>query len=287
MNLMEVWRTFQGNLGYSLEVWNPSSYSTLIPNSGRIKKKKNHGILLLFQNLGLLWAGLWLPSDSPVPGTWESCGKGLWSWNALRSQACTGAPTQGFLWLEGDVIWDIWFVIPLFCLSRSFLVLWLLWIASQTPLPSGFWLGLANGRVRRQKLGSLFSHPLPDHSFGNGCIFLLEAIGSLLCSFTSHWSSNALSSIHRIRHRGSKNFPLLSYHRHITVPCWTHNVGHSTHVSSLNSHNQPFDCALCFSREPWLTKMDTIRCWPSLSEWLLGFSGNSTKLLGGLAQHNR
>lgn len=115
-----------------------------------------------------------------------------------------------------------------------------------------FWLlfGFGQWQGEKTELGSLFSHPLPGHSFGNVCIFLLEAIGCLLCSFTSHWSSNALSFLHRFRRRGSKNFPLLSYRRHITVPCWTHNVGHSTHISSLNSHNQPFDYALCFSREP-------------------------------------
>ena len=38
---------------------------------------------------------------------------------------------------------------------------------------------------------------------------------------------------------------------------------------------------LCVS-QPWLTKVGTIRCWPSFSKWFLGFSGSRPwALVGG------
>lgn len=101
-------------------------------------------MLLLSQDCGLLWAGPCFPSDWHIVGLWRVF-MGPKCTQDLRD--ITGDPAQGFLWLEAELICNVWLLKPPPALPDLFLDRSLTWVFDlRTLLPSGFRWGLANGK---------------------------------------------------------------------------------------------------------------------------------------------
>lgn len=170
-------------------------------------------MLLLSQDCGLLWAGPCFPSDWHIVGLWRVF-MGPKCTQDLRD--ITGDPAQGFLWLEADLICNVWLLKPPPALPDLFLDRSLTWVfdlmdslALWFPMGFGQWEAPVGDRREKGERGCHI------------CSLLSERLWVATHSLSCHCSSNAFCSLSSCRHRTSISFPRTLSPRHISVPCWT------------------------------------------------------------------